>query len=121
MKYHHLSCVKTMIRFVILLSWLLLTGTDGKGLPLERSGKGKNLPYPKMFYRVYILKFNNIILEFYHIISFTKINSFLQGDATCQNLQTWCDNARPNCEQIFVKEQCKKYCGLCGTGTSIQF
>lgn len=37
----------------------------------------------------------------------------IAGDATCQNLQTWCEAAKPDCEQVFVKDQCKKYCGLC--------
>ena len=45
---------------------------------------------------------------------------FLTGDDTCHNLQTWCEAAKPDCEQIFVKEQCKKYCGLC-PGTLFTF
>ena len=41
------------------------------------------------------------------------MNYFLPDDDTCHDLQTWCEAAKPDCEQIFVKEQCKKYCGLC--------
>ena len=36
-----------MIPVVILLTWLMMTGTDGRDLPLERSVIGKKLQYLK--------------------------------------------------------------------------
>ena len=32
---------------------------------------------------------------------------------TCKNIESWCDEAKPDCEESYVKEKCQKYCGLC--------
>ena len=60
----------------------------------------------------YILTHNNA--DYYLFVGYMILmNYFLPDDDTCNDLQTWCEAAKPDCEQIFVKQQCKKYCGLC--------
>ena len=32
----------------------------------------------------------------------------------CENKESWCEAARPDCSMATTKENCQKYCGLCG-------
>ena len=35
-------------------------------------------------------------------------------EETCENKESWCEAARPDCSMTTTKENCQKYCGLCG-------
>ena len=32
----------------------------------------------------------------------------------CENKEFWCEAARPDCSMPTTRENCQKYCGLCG-------
>ena len=42
--------------------------------------------------------------------------SIFSEDESCRNKAKWCEAVDPNCEIEFVKDQCPKYCNICGTG-----
>ena len=50
--------------------------------------------------------------------SFTliKIISLFFGtdeDKKCEDKETWCEAAKPNCNVDEIKEMCQKYCRIC--------
>ena len=53
----------------------------------------------------------------------TGINMFsffsFKGSSRCQNKESYCDAARPDCSTSAAKRDCKKYCGLCQTSSCV--
>lgn len=50
-----------------------------------------------------------------------KASNQVSGNGTCENLESWCDAAMPNCQESFVREKCQKYCGLCPGKLNLMF
>ena len=34
-------------------------------------------------------------------------------DEKCEDKETWCEAAKPNCNVDEIKEKCQKYCRIC--------
>ena len=46
---------------------------------------------------------------------YSLISFFIDKDADkkCENKETWCELAKPDCKMDATKESCQKYCGIC--------
>lgn len=42
-----------------------------------------------------------------------------KGSAGCQNKESYCELARPDCKTSRAMQDCKKYCGLCQTSSCV--
>ena len=42
-----------------------------------------------------------------------KIDTTLRIKCACENLESWCLEVKPSCDQELTKRKCRKYCGLC--------
>ena len=40
--------------------------------------------------------------------------SFIES-SKCENKETYCDKAGPDCSESKVKQDCQKYCGICSS------
>ena len=52
------------------------------------------------------------------IDSMLSLFSF-KGSSECQNKESYCEAARPDCSTSQAKQDCKKYCGLCKSSSCV--
>ena len=48
--------------------------------------------------------------------NWTKLISFFADEGAekkCENKESWCEAAKPDCDTDVAKEKCQKYCGAC--------
>ena len=63
---------------------------------------------------------NIIILLKYQVPGINMFTFFsFKGSSRCQNKESYCDAARPDCSTSAAKRDCKKYCGLCQTSSCV--